>query len=168
MYQLGHTAAFDALYSRHSTKVYGYILTRVSNRGVADDIYQAVFMKFHSSRHQYDSSRPFGPWLFSICHSVLMDSFRQAGRNPVEATDPALLEGLADVTGQTSDTGIDIESLEKLAEPQRLAINLRYRDGLSFEEIGRTLKISGTNARQLVSRGVRKLRSLLDQERRQK
>ena len=162
LYQEGDTRAFDLLYRRHSGKVYGFIKNRISDSGLVEDIFQSVFVKLHKSRNQFDSSLKFKAWLFTICRTVLADAFRE---RPKIETVP--LEEASDIeaprAGEMALWGL--EPLTELPEAQRRAVELRYIEELSFDEIARRLETSPDNVRQLVSRGVRSLKALLNGKR---
>ena len=76
-----------------------------------------------------------------------------------EVTEPEVLDSIAAPEIENStNRPIDLEGLAPL---QKVAIDLRYGEEKSFEEIAKVLRTSPSNARQLVSRGVRALRTLL-------
>jgi DNA-directed RNA polymerase specialized sigma subunit len=54
-------------------------------------------------------------------------------------------------------------SLEVLPQFQKEAIELRYQKDLSFSEIAKHLETSPSNVRQLISRGIKKLKQIKDQ-----
>ena len=56
--------------------------------------------------------------------------------------------------------GETMSELKSLSDLQRLALELRFNDGLSFEDIGKHMKITQSNARQIVSRAIIALRNL--------
>ncbi|MCM2323359.1 MAG: sigma-70 family RNA polymerase sigma factor [Oligoflexia bacterium] len=157
-YQKGEPSAFEELYRRYSGRVYGYLRNRLADRGALDDVFQAVFLKLHQSRAQYDPAFPFAPWLFTICRTVLTDSLRktQGGEHPALAQDAALMDAPAPALVAVEAPGLP--ELGGLAPQQREALELRYLKDASFEEIARKLGTSSANVRQLVSRAVRKLR----------
>ncbi len=51
-----------------------------------------------------------------------------------------------------------------LNKNQRQAIVLRYGEDFSFEEIARSLETTSSNARQLVSRALKRLRKIIKPE----
>ena len=162
-YRNGSMEAFEELYERHKGKVYGYLGKRVSNRFDRDEIHQNVFLKLHRSRHRYNSSFPFLPWLFTLCRNVLIDFIRtkEAKEGRLVAGE-GLIEGLSAVDSE--DSGIDVLApvISELNEDQREAIRMRYGEDFSFEEIARKLNTSVPNARQIISRAIKKLRGLVN------
>src|SRR5262245_34076953 len=81
-YQAGNEAAFSELFKRYSGSVYGFLVRRLGDRALAEDLYQEAFLRLHHGRATYDSRRPFRAWLFGIVHNLLTDSFRKRARTP--------------------------------------------------------------------------------------
>lgn len=153
-YQLGEAEAFEELYFRHSAKVLGYLRKKVKNETVAQDIFQSTFLKLHRNRSRYDSAYPFVPWLFTICRSELLDAVKkQHLSNEILSAEPP-----ERVWGQSA-ASMEI-SLEGLPANQQRAMELRYQQDFSFDEIAKSLETSPTNARQIISRAIRSLRDL--------
>lgn len=159
-YQLGSTDAFDILFQRHSGRVLGFLAKRIGKMKVADDLLQDVFFKLHRSKHQYNKMLPFSPWLFSITRSVLLDHAKK--RNLEDPVDVADLDRMSsDEISQSKDERDLSTALGSLPKLQQQAVSLRVYDEETFEEIASRLSTSPENARQLVSRGLKKLRDLL-------
>ncbi len=162
-YQEGSELAFEQLYERHSSKVYGYLKKRLSDSKTVEDVFQGTFMKLHQSRQRYDASFPFVPWLFTVCRSVMTDTLRKQSRAPetVHGDFDILTSNIPDLVDPPgSEKGERaIPELSALPPTQRNALELRYSQDLSFEEIAKRLKTSPANVRQLISRAVRKLRT---------
>lgn len=157
-YQQGDNAAFNELYERYSGRVYAYLGNRVFNRNERDDLFQAVFLKLHKSRHLFNSTFQFAPWLFTICRTTLLDFLKMRKAEVISAapiTDQIVGEVSPDSALSLSQAGLE------LSDQQRAALEMRYRDGLDFSKIADRLKISSSNVRQVISRAVRKLRGKL-------
>ena len=160
-YQRGDYQAFAELYQRHSSRVYGYLKSKLKDRAQADEVFQGTFLKLHHSRACYDAAFPFAPWLYTVCKSVLLDAVRRRDRILEDPSAPEILEkasiaGMVDSASERST-----ESLPGIAElppEQRQALELRYQQELSFAQIANALQTTPGNARQLVSRAVRRLR----------
>jgi RNA polymerase sigma factor (sigma-70 family) len=155
-YQNGVDGAFDLLFKRHSSRVYGFLMNRLKNRAQADDVFQAAFLKLHQARRHYDPSFPFAPWLFTVCKSVLTDSARKSSRSREVSNDDWVSNAVDERTFE-KPAKIDLAGL---SANQTAAIELRYYDDLKFEEIAERLQTSPSNVRKLVSRGIETLKTL--------
>lgn len=159
-YQLGSEQAFAELYKRHGPRVLGYLKKRVADVERAAELFQEVFVKMHKSKHLYNSSLPFLPWLFSISRSVHLDSLRSNKRKLAEELSIDL-----DQFANEEQIGSELKDLDShlalLPPAQRAAVQLRYVDDKTFDEIASILSTSPMNARKLISRGVTRLRELV-------
>lgn len=159
-YQLGDHQAFEALYKRYSGKTYAYIKKRLKDPMATEDVFQSVFMNFHRARGQYTPGQPFLPWFFSICRNACIDRARQDEHFQQEHAN-ALLENEPANQWEEDFFGHDpLLDLSILPSDQRQAVQLRFCEGRSYDEIALRLQTSTTNARQLVSRAIKKLRTL--------
>lgn len=165
LYQGNDIEAFTCLYDKYKSLVYGYLYKRVNKRTEVDEIFQDVFLKLHYSRSRYKSELPFEPWLFAVLRNSLIDYYRKKKKeyhnvplDGLEMTPSALqfednhnLDGL-------------LPKDADLSKSQRQAIELRYGKDFSFEEIAHRLETSSSNARQLVSRALKRLRKFIKPE----
>lgn len=160
-YQNGSEDAFKVLYSRHSGKIYGYLRKKVFSTTEAADLLQDVFIKIHRSKHLYNKTLPLLPWFFSVTHSVLIDQKRKFERKKevfgVDFDQISVCENM----DKESNTAIMLPLMKDLSESQQVAIQMRYIDEKTFEEIAVSLKTSPLNVRQMISRGVKKMRHLI-------
>lgn len=161
-YIAGDMEAFEALYGRHKGRVFGFLLARLKDRSEAEDVFQAVFAKLHRKRQQYRQEFPFLPWLFTLARNTLIDHVRKRdaeGRQVTAAE--AAIENYAAPVADASPIAAGVAELSRLNESQRQALELRFNQGLTFAEIAEQMQTSADNSRQLVSRAIRKLRSLM-------
>lgn len=164
MYQNGAPAAFGILYQRHSSKIYRFLQTRVSQKEKLADIYQEVFVKIHKSKHLYSKYFPLLPWIFTVTRTVMIDELRKdKDHNTLESVDMITASGVFELnTDSISDSAIAL--VDNLPNSQKLAIQMRYIDDKTFAEIAQSLNTSSVNVRQIISRGVKKIRELLNEE----
>ena len=159
LYQNGEDSAFRVLYERHSSKVYGFLSKRIRDKEKVAEIYQDVFIKLHKSKDLYKSSLPLLPWMFTVTRSVMLDELRKNKKIEIVNIDDVENLLVADIT---NDSGSDLlDLLQSLPEPQRQALEMRYVKDNTFEEIAESLNIKPINARQVISRGLKKLRELI-------
>lgn len=164
LYQQGEYAAFDELYFRHSGRVYAFLKSKVSRPGEAEDLLQQAFLKLHQHRSSYDATLPFLPWIFSITRNAVVDHLR---KHKPTAMEQEKLISIAD-RRENSETGKKDESLPSwqevmklLPEEQQRLIQLRYEEGLSFEEIARLSGVNESSARKRLSRTIQGLRKMI-------
>lgn len=166
-YSAGDLEAFETLYKRHKGRVLGYLLARLRDHSEAEDVFQAVFAKLHRGRHQYREEIPFLPWLFTIARNALIDHVRrqQAYAKHISTSEEAVHACAAPVA-DNSPLHASVVELASLNPGQRRALELRFEQGLTFGEIADQMQTSTDNARQIISRAVRRLRSLLGEKER--
>ena len=164
-YQGGDIEAFNCLYEKYKSLVYGYLYKRVNNRTEVDEIFQNVFLRLHSSRSRYKSEFPFEPWVFAVLRNSLIDYYRKRGKeyptvplDGLDITPPSL--HVEDKHNADNLLPNDVN----LSKSQRQAIELRYGEDFSFEEIAHRLETTSANARQLVSRALKRLRKFVKPE----
>lgn len=155
-YQKGTEDAFRILYSRHSGKVYGYLRSKCLSEQEASDLFQEVFVKIHRSKHLYNQSLPALPWIFSVTRSVMLDGHRKKVRRK-EVFD-CDLDTFS--TEEKEDPRMDLVGTltQELPPQQRMALQMRYIEEKTFEEIAEQLQTSPVNVRQILSRSIRNLR----------
>ena len=157
-YQAGNDKAFEALYQRHSGRVLVF-LSRRTNPQNARDLLQETFLKLHKARHQYSAQYPFLPWLFTITRNALVDFVRLSETKLAQASLAEIAVPVKPDTEAKATAGDLRPALTALPETQRRAIELRYLQDWSFEKIAADMETTPLNVRQLVSRGIKKLRS---------
>jgi len=165
LYQEGDIEAFNCLYEKYKSLVYGYLHKRVDNRTEVDEIFQDVFLRLHHSRSRYKNEFPFKPWLFAVLRNSLIDYYRKKRKEYHDVP----LDGL-----EVTPSALRVEDKHNLdgllpkdadlSKSQRQVIELRYGEDFSFEEIADSLGITSSNARQLVSRALKRLRKVIKTE----
>ena len=92
----------------------------------------------------------------------MIDEFR---RNKVlQVVDDYELEKIPDYIEKTSSQfDSAIETLTQLPIQQKMAIEMRFVNNKTFEQIAEILKVSPVNARQIISRGIKRLRELVSE-----
>jgi RNA polymerase sigma-70 factor (ECF subfamily) len=149
-YAGGDAGAFDALYARHRGGLYRYVLRHVRERGIADELYQDVWMNVVRVRESYEPTAKFATWLYTLAHNRVVDHWRASGRATLVSIDDdrddaprADVESLAgartdepETRAASSETGARIAAaLAALPNEQRDAFLLQYEAGLSLAGI---------------------------------
>lgn len=161
LYQEGDLDAFDHLYGKYKGMVYGYLCKRVGNRSDVDEIFQNTFLRLHNSRTRFKGEFPFEPWLFAVVRNSLVDYFRIKKKDSNTVSIDTVPVSIFQAEDRQEQGELLPEKI-KMNKKQRLAIELRYGKDFSFDEIASSLNTSPSNARQLVSRALKKLRKIIN------
>ena len=128
------------LYDDALPHVYGYLLARCGDRGLAEDLTAESFLAAVHAVRKPGSPDPSVPWLIGVARHKLADHWRQAER---EQRGLCLLDTGPDQGEDPTETLIDqIRAhavLAQLGPHHRAALTLRYLDGLPVPEVARHL-----------------------------
>jgi RNA polymerase sigma-70 factor (ECF subfamily) len=122
------------LYDDALPHVYGYLLARCGDAGLAEDLTAESFLAAVQAVRKPGAAGPSVPWLIGVARHKLADHWRRGLR---------LLEGEPAVADDPWDTAVDRirarEVLGRLGAHHRAALTLRYLDGLPVPEVARHL-----------------------------
>lgn len=158
-------ARFAALYDRYFTDVFRFILRRAEGRDLTADLTQQTFLKAMLGLGKYEHrGLPFRAWLFRIAINELRMHWRKRKEVHIdmsysEARSMAQ-EGAMEVYDENELQRL-ASALSRLDEARSQLIQLRYMDGLSFQEIGQVLGIGEDAAKMRTHRTLAQLRIYL-------
>jgi len=154
---------FEVLYELHLDRVYFFIVSRVHDRTIAEDLTSEVFHKVLANLPNYQwRGTPFSAWLFRIASNAIVDYFKRSDR---EQQADELEHALAQPDLSSADLYF-IERhvhlfrlVEQLPELQRRVVCERFVDERSIREIARRLSKTEAAIKQLQFRALRTLRA---------
>jgi len=154
---------FDVLYELHFDRVYFFIVSRVYDRTIAEDLTSEVFHKALANLPNYQwRGTPFSAWLFRIASNAIVDHFKRSDR---ERQADELEHTLAQPDLSSTDSDF-IEHhvhffrlVEQLPEIQRRVVCERFVEERSIREIARRLSKTEGAVKQLQFRALRALRA---------
>ena len=168
----GDVSAFEQLYDRYSSTVYGLLLRILANPEDAQEVLQETFVKAWSSAKMFDAVRGSEvAWLISIARSRGIDRLRsrkiRVDRENDAGREISIHSSFVDKsTG--ADQAIQAEertavrgALAELPEAQRVALELAYFEGMSQSEIAERLGEPLGTIKTRMQLGMKKLRERL-------
>jgi RNA polymerase sigma-70 factor (ECF subfamily) len=166
----GDDDAFAALYRIYLPLVLRWSVRAIGDRELAADLTAEVFAAaLLASRRYRPEAGPVAAWLVGIANNKLRESRRKRrvedsarrrlGLEPVALTDTDL-ERVDELVGMNERLDA---LLAELPAQQREAVVARVIEERSYEEIAAELQCSPSVIRQRVSRGLRSLRSELEE-----
>jgi RNA polymerase sigma-70 factor (ECF subfamily) len=169
-YRDGDAGAFDTLYGRHKGGLFRYMLRQCANRGVAEELFQEVWMNLTRARQGYAVQAKFTTYLYRLAHNRLIDYYRtRAGGVPVsfEDDDCPALEGIASARGDDPALRADqrqqaqrlLQLIDALPAAQREAFLLQQESDMSIEEIAQAAGVSRETDKSRLRYAIAKLRA---------
>ncbi len=159
--QEGDQEAYRQFLDEIGPVLFNFVRRRVFNPEMVPDVYQEVLLTLHKARHTYETSRPLGPWLFTVARNSILDAL---GRNRKFAEREVPMETLPETGDLERDGSLDdqlYQALQSLPDSNREAVQLLKLRGLSLEEAARHLGISVAALKVRAHRGYLLLRDLL-------
>ena len=169
----GNEKALKQLIDKHQQRIFNFILSKIHDREISEDIFQETFFKVISTlkKGNYNEEGKFLPWVMRIAHNLVIDFFRKNNRIPLfENTDEFdIFQFIGNGTVNAEEALIeeqineDIQRLIlELPEDQREVLMMRiYRD-MSFKEIAENTGVSINTALGRMRYAVINLRKLIE------
>jgi len=140
-YANGHHHAFECLYRRHKTRLYGFLKRQCANHAICEELAHDTWIAVISHADSYQTSARFTTWLFRIAHNRLIDHWRKQG-NSANALFKEIVEQIELNNNLVSEgpeiKNLEIEdllkNLERLPSEQTEALLLKI-EGFSHAEI---------------------------------
>ena len=169
----GDEKSLEILILRHKHRIFGFIISKVLDREIAEDIFQDTFIKVINTlkRGAYNEEGKFLPWVMRIAHNLIIDHFRRNKRMPkFNNTDEF------DIFSVISDEVLNVEKqlikdqiledvkglISELPDDQKEVLLMRmYRD-MSFKEIAENTGVSINTALGRMRYALINLRKLIE------
>ncbi|WP_433266086.1 sigma-70 family RNA polymerase sigma factor [Actinosynnema sp. CS-041913] len=165
--QAGDTDAFGALYDRYVDVVYRYVLFRVGDRTLAEDVTSETFLRALRSIGSISyQGRDVGAWFVTIARNIVFDHVKSS-RYRLEVTTAELADNREVTSGPEQEVLTDAANAEllrcvaQLGDDQRECITLRFIQGLSVAETAAKMGRNEGAIKALQHRAVRRLAQLL-------
>ena len=171
----GDERALEKLIELHQNAIIGTVYRMLGSVDDAHDIAQQVFIRVWRSAPRYEPTAKFTTWLYTITRNLVFNETRRRGRRKevsieqeseddppkhfVDASVPGADENLAKAEFHDA---LD-RAIAALPEKQRLAVMLRGKQDLPYEEICEVLKMSLPALKSLLFRARNDLRKHLAQ-----
>ena len=164
---------FTELYRRHAEDLLRYFARRTLDPETAAELTAETFAQAFASRATYRDTGANGvAWIYGVARHQLGRFFRsgrvdRAARRrlgmPERELPPADYERIEDLVDFAPIRGAIAEAMASLREDHRDALQYRVIEQLSYSEVARRLSCTEDNARQRVSRGLRRLGVVLQE-----
>lgn len=171
----GDTAAFDAIYRRHSARVYAVCLRISGNTAEAEDLTQDAFLQVLRKIRSFRGDSAFSTWLHRIAVNLALMRLRRKTSREVSLEETAglysdagtrkeLVVSDSQLAGSVERLNIQ-RALGKLRPAQKLVVELHDIQGYQHDEIARLLDWTVGNSKSQLHRARTRLRKALQPQR---
>lgn len=149
----GDNYSFEVLLNRHKSRVFAFIMSKIKNKDLSEDIFQDTYVKVVNSlqKGKYNEEGKFLPWVMRIAHNLVIDHFRKQKKMHMVRSnnDFDIFDVIKDNNINVDDRLIrdqifsDLRSLiNLLPNDQREVLMMRYFEEMSFKKIAEHFDIS--------------------------
>ncbi len=143
----------EIIWKEYHDKLYGFILSRVNDPSVADDILQDVFMRILSRIDTLQDCDKLQGWIYQITRNAIIDHYRGQKKTTLL---PSTLTTPDDELSNRAREDIDaclMPMIRSLPDPYREAVILSEIEGKTQREVAQKQGISLSGAKSRVQRG---------------
>lgn len=147
--------------------VFSFVVKRVQDENMADEITVSVFAKVLSKLDMYDADFQFKTWVLTIAQNTIIDTWRKKSRN--NETPDAEIDEVKNEFAQSPEEILiseeDSQKIQHIVENMDAnyaeIIQLRFFEELSIKEIAEKLNLSISNTKVRIMRAKKVLAQLL-------
>ncbi len=168
--QKGDLDAYGTIIQEYQTSVFNVCLRILGNQQEAEDLAQEAFLRAYRNISHYDPRRHFGPWMRVLAANLCYNHLKKARLEGTPLEEER--HRLPDSSQQDPEALLELaqehqglyRKIWQLPENQRVALELRHFQGLSYQEMAAALKLPLNTVRSHLYRARRKLAELLEEE----
>ena len=162
----GDHEAFEELHGRYRRALLGLALSRLGDRGRAEDAVQEAFASIWRAAASYRPGLgPGAPWLYAVARNAITNRWRRRLEPAVEPLDePSFEPGPPELAEQSWRSFCVHRALESLPAHQRQVVELAYWGGLSQSEIAERLEIPIGTVKTRTRAGLARLAEALKED----
>jgi|SRR5690554_432960 len=177
MYTDGQEKAFEVLLNRHKSKIFNYILMKIRDEALSQDIFQETFIKIINTlkKGNYNEEGKFLPWAMRIAHNLMIDHFRKTNKvrliseTSSRSEDYTIFDLLEVQDNNVEDDIIYselvsqmVELIDYLPDSQRDILNMRIFKEMSFKDIAKKENVSINTALGRMRYALINIRKLIE------
>ena len=171
----GSAYAWEKLVKRYETQIFNYSVRLTGNSSDAMDLMQEVFLGVYRNLHRFRGDAKFSSWIFRIAHNkaVDMNRRRRLMSNQLRTNDDEfdILDILPGDTGNEPDEKLGTQQqngkitrmLARLSLEQRLVVEFKVFQSLTFDEIAVMQDISANTVKTRFYTALKKLKAVSEE-----
>jgi RNA polymerase sigma-70 factor, ECF subfamily len=156
-----------AIYREYGSELYGFAVSALGDRGLAEELVQEVFTRVWRKADSYDPSRAsFRTWLYGIARNAIIDQKRRASVRPALSAHEVDADEHGKVDQSLENALLRWQmsaALDRLTPEHRQVIRLAHFQGLTLREIAERTGLPLGTVKSRTSYALRGLRLALEE-----
>lgn len=163
MKAINASAWFDECYEEYADALFRFCFVKTSNRDIALDLSQEIFIRLWDQLVEGKAIENPRAFLYTVARNLVIDYYRKKKSDSLDALDEAGRQFEAgDSSSVTAEYREALAAINRLPEPYREVVHLRYVEDLPPREIALILGESVNTVSVRITRGMQELRSGMD------
>lgn len=158
--------AYSILVKRWWNKIFAFISFKIKNYDEARELTQEVFLKIYLNVENFNPAYKFTTWAFKIAQNLSIDYLRKQHIFKTELSEKTVITNKTPLFNliEREENRKLWEAVEKLPEEYKEVIILRHIQELSYEEIGKILKLKLGTVKNRIFKARQIIAKLLEEE----
>lgn len=171
----GSAYAWEKLVKRYESQIFNYSVRLTGNSSDAMDLMQEVFLGVYRNLHRFRGDAKFSSWIFRIAHNKAVDMNRRrrllSNQLRINYDEFDILDILPGDTGNEPDEKLGTQQqngkitrmLARLSLEQRLVVEFKVFQSLTFDEIAVIQDISVNTVKTRFYTALKKLKAVSEE-----
>jgi RNA polymerase sigma-70 factor, ECF subfamily len=157
--------AMQALFGRHQTRVFRFIVRRVRNEAMAEELVNEVFLAVWQQAGRFEGASAVSTWMLSIAHNKAVSALRRRQEQALDEEESLQVADDADtpevVTAKHDKAALIRACVDRLPADQQVVMDLVYYHEQSVKEVSEVLGIPESTVKTRMFYARKKLSEML-------
>lgn len=155
--------AFEEVYEKASTAVFGYARSMLNDYDDATDVVQNTFISIYEHAKDYNPQNKAMAWIFTIARNHALTIIRNKKRHPeVNLDDLYDIKDESSVETDVAHESIAMDLLSHLKEDEREIVVMHAMSDMKHKDIAKTLNLPLSTVLSKYRRSIQKLKQFME------
>ncbi len=157
--------SFTKIFNQFEKEIYHYLVYKLSDKDLAEDLLQEVFLKLWEKFNTINSKKELKGYLYKTAKNLCLNHFRHQvvvrKHQENKSAELRYYVSPSELFEQQEGNRKLLQVINSLPEKTRITFLMSRADNLSYKEISERLKISVKTVENQIGSALKKLRELL-------
>lgn len=163
----GNKKAFRKIFDTYRDDIYGYSISMLKSKVLAEEIVQDVFLKIWQHRDRLNPDLSFKSYIFTITRNLTFNLISKVANNrslveEVFLTSQKSYNHIDDLISESDYEDIKRKAIDQLPPKRKIIFQMSRIEDKSYEEISKELDISISTVKGQMSKALMTVRTYLE------